>query len=360
MKSLQKILVITLLWITLYTPQSAIAQNIQYSQFHHSPIMLNPATVAMKNEMLVMLNYRTQFTQGGQAFSTPMFSFVLPFISKQDKTSGSFGKVSRVHRWGGLGVSLLQDSQAAGDQTKLQTTGGHLTYAHNIDIGGLSHWSMGMQVGYFSRRLVDDFTTESQFTFGGIDPSLPTNENLVGNSVGFATFSAGTMVYSDDKHARIRNYLGVSIYNFNQPNVTFFERAAGQNTDLLPSRLIVTGGVRVLDYEGITSQITLQPNARWILQGQSSQLNVGVLGKIYPKYEEDPYTSLGFGLWYSLDNALILSFEYYNPHFIIGLSYDLRFGSSLPFNESNGIPEIALAFRKIIQHKRKLYRTSID
>ncbi|OJJ15458.1 hypothetical protein BKI52_39270 [marine bacterium AO1-C] len=356
MKLFYKILVISFLWITFSAHQSAIAQNIQYSQFHHSPIMLNPATVAMKNEMLVMLNYRTQFTQAGQAFSTPMFSFVLPFISKQDRVSGTFGKVSRVHRWGGLGVSLLQDSQVAGDQTKLQTTGGHLTYAHNLDIGGLSHWSMGMQVGYFNRRLVADFTTESQFVYGGIDPSLPTNENLVGNSVGFATFSAGTMVYSDDKHARIRNYLGISIYNFNQPNVTFFERAAGQNTDLLPARMIVTGGWRVFDND----QMTIQPNARWILQGKSSQVNVGALGKFYPKHEEDPYTSLGFGLWYSLDNAMIFSFEYYNPHFIIGLSYDLRFGSSLPLNESNGIPEISLAFRKIIKHKRKLYRASID
>lgn len=333
---------------SLMLVSQVFAQNIQYSQYHHSPLLLNPGAVSMKSELQVMFNYRTQLTQTGQSFSTPMISFTTPFISRQEKRNRAFGTIRQVRHWGGMGVAFVQDVEKGNDQTNLQTTGGNLTYAHNIDVGGASHWSFGFQVGYYNRRLVSDLVTESQFTYGGADPTLSNNEAFVGTSINFATFSAGTILYSEDKHSRPKNYIGISAYNFNQPNVTFFERAAGQNSDLLPMRMILTGGWRVLD----TEKFSLQPNARWIQQRNSSQINVGALGKIYPKPETSPHTNLGIGLWYSIDNAVIFSFEYYNPHFIVGLSYDLRFGPNLPINESNGIPEISLAFRKIIKPKK--------
>lgn len=330
---------------------TSFAQNIQYSQFHHSPLLLNPASVAAKSELLVMLNYRTQLTQTGQSYSTPMLSFVMPFISRKEKDHSAFGRIHHVHRWGGIGVSVLQDEEKGNNQTKLKTTGGQVTYAHNIDVGGVSYVSFGMQVGYFNRTLESDFITESQFVYGGADPSLDAGESLVGTSVGFATFSAGTMLYSEDKHGRFKNYFSLSAYNFNQPNVTFFERAAGKNTDLLPLRMVLAGGVRVFDND----RFTVEPNVRWIQQRNSAQVNAGVMTKVYPK-EEEPHTSIGAGVWYSANNALVLSFQYHNPHFMLGLSYDLRFGSNLDLSEGNGIPEVALAFRKLIGEPKKKKR----
>ncbi|EAY27025.1 PorP/SprF family type IX secretion system membrane protein [Microscilla marina] len=328
---------------------TAFTQNIQYSQFHHSPLLLNPAAVAAKSELLALLNYRTQLTQTGQSYATSMLSVVVPFIKQRSRNNAAFGKIEHVHRWGGIGVSVLQDVEKGSDQTKLKTTGGHLTYAHNIDVGGTSYLSFGMQMGYFRRSLETDLVTESQFVYGGADPSLPANEDFVGSAVGFATFSAGMMLYSEDKHGRFKNYFSLSAYNFNQPNVTFFERAANQNTDLLPMRMVAAAGLRVYDND----RFTVLPKIRWIQQRNSSQVNVGVLTKIHPK-QEDPHTSIGVGAWYSIDNAMIFSFEYYTPHFILGLSYDLRFGSNLELGEGNGIPEVALAFRKLIgEPKRK-------
>jgi type IX secretion system PorP/SprF family membrane protein len=338
-------------WCLLLVGHAAFAQNIQYSQFHHSPLLLNPAAVAAKSELLAMFNYRTQLTQTGQSYSTPMLSLVMPFINNRERDNAAFGKMQHIHRWGGVGISVLQDVEKGSDQTKLRTTGGHLTYAHNLDIGGTSYLSFGMQMGYFNRSLETDLVTESQFVYGGADPSLPANEDFVGSSINFATFSAGMMVYSEDQHGRFKNYFSLAAYNFNQPNVTFFERAANQNTDALPVRMVAAAGVRVYD----NGRFTVLPKVRWIQQRSSSQVNVGVLTKIHPK-EDDPHTSIGVGAWYSVDNAAIISFEYYNPHFILGLSYDLRFGSNLALGEGNGIPEISLAFRKLIEPTKKKKR----
>ncbi|WP_027000692.1 PorP/SprF family type IX secretion system membrane protein [Eisenibacter elegans] len=290
---------------------SAYGQYQQYAQFHHSPLLVNPALVASDNYFKVNFHYRRELFGNGFSYTNPMLSVVMPLINK------STGK-----RFGGLGLGLMQEqAEVSGTTGVLQNTGLNLTYAHNLQVADNQWISFGLQGGYFNQAI--NASNLSSRDAG--DPLLADMQ-----SRGVFSLSGGALWYQPGINGILKNYFSVAGYHLNQPVQNFQE--IGQRVRM-PLALVVSGGFQAA---AIGESITLQPNARWINVQNSNLLNIGMLSR----YHISPESHLGIGTWWS-NRALVISAEYLYKNLVLGLSYNLPTADQA----KGGIPELVVGYR---------------
>lgn len=299
------------------------AQDLTFSQYHYTPFLTNPAMVGVNKDTQIMFNYRRQQLEVGESFNTPMISFMAPLKNKN-------------RQWGGIGASFINDNAAG----FLKTNGGVLSLAYNIGLGSNSNISIGLQGGYFQRKIdLSGETTLNQIVGGifnaNIDNGLGGTENL---DKGYATFSGGAMWSMDDEAGEQKGFLGVSYFNFNEPDIAFVD---GMDATL-PTSLTVTGGYRILR----TDNFSIMPNIRYITRSNDTdeinagswfRYHVGQKGKLQDG-------SIGLGLWYNT-NAFVASAEFNQPGYLLALSYDFSTASDLNNVRSGGVFEITAGLK---------------
>lgn len=317
----------------------AQAQDVNYSQFHHAPMVTNPAAIATKDQMQFAFNYRNQWRGIGQNFTTPMLSFIYPLIKKDEE-----GYLKK--RWGGIGASFINDR--VGEGGLLQTTGAMLAFAYNFSLPKSSYLSVGAEGGFFQRRIdVGALISGSQLNGGVVDPNIPFDENIDNSTVTYPLFNTGVMWYKESDRKETKSYLGASFYNINRPNTSFINDLNAP----LSFRYIFTGGIRALRSE----KFSITPNFRWIEQSNTSQVNIGSLFKYH--FSENAGSlfrsgTVGFGTWYSVNNALILSFEVDTPNYTLGFSYDFNTSQLADAPGAAGATEIVFAIKRTLGRKR--------
>jgi type IX secretion system PorP/SprF family membrane protein len=304
---------------------TTIAQNIYYSQYHHAPQLTNPASVATTNYMSVMLNYRKQWANVGDGYTTPSLAAAYPIL---------LGNQASL-RMAGVGLTVLQDR--TGQNGYVKTTGAMLNYAHNLRVNNDMFLAMGLQGGYFHRIL-----DENELTFGNqwqnnvFDPNAPTNENLGNDGKGFLLVNTGVIFYRENAEGQQNFSIGAAIYNLNQPKTgNTFENKLSRNITLSAS---------LLAWEN--NKFSISPSTRFVRQSnKSQQFNIGSL---FHYHSPNRAVSVGLGTWYSVNNAFITSLELNLPNYVIGISYDFVISSLKNNNKTGGAPEFALAWRKIL------------
>jgi type IX secretion system PorP/SprF family membrane protein len=261
MKILYKSLIIKLLSILIGlgigARQAQAQADYNLTQYQNTPLLTNPAMVGMSNDTQFLFNFRNQPNATGDSFTIGMLSAMHGLVNKKT------GK-----RWGGLGLSILNDH--AGQF--IRTNAGMLAFAFNQKLGnnrlGTSFLSLGIQGGYFQRRLdIEGLTTSSQYQNGNYNPILDRGENVENFNQGFGVGSLGLMWYATDSLGRQTMFLGVSGMNLNEPRTSFYDATL----DRLPHHLNFTGGVRVLN----TERFSVFPNFRWVRRTGNNQVNAG-------------------------------------------------------------------------------------
>jgi type IX secretion system PorP/SprF family membrane protein len=306
------------------------AQNIHYAQFHHTPQLTNPAAVASTPYASLMFNMRQQWANIGDGYTTPSFAAAYPILRANQNS----------RRVAGIGFTVLQDR--TGQNGYVKTTGGLLNYAHNVRVSGNTFVAMGVQGGYFRKSLdVANLAFGNQWQNNAFDPNAASKENMGDEGAGFMLLNTGLMVYGQNTSGQQTFNVGVALYNVNEPSTT-----ANTFESQLSRHLIISGSVKLLDDE----RFAITPNARIIVQrNKGQQINAGALFHYYAS--RDKRTSVGLGTWYSLNNALIASFEVNMPECVVALSYDLVKSSLESSTQTGGAPEIVLAWRKAIGQK---------
>ncbi len=324
---MKKIVYSIILWAVL---QPAIAQDVGYSMFRYAPTVTNPAQIATRNQLEVTFQHRNQWAGVDGDFRTPMATFIYPLITLKD---------NEPKRWGGISASFISDRQGEGGL--LRTTGGTVGFAYNFDLGKKKYLSVGVQGGFYQRRL-DDAALVSSF-----DPNFnPTfNESIDDNSVTYPSLAAGLMFYSEEGYPsnEQRYYLSASVFNINEPDVSIL-----QNGDApLALRGVFTGGVRAFRND----RYSIVPNLRWIKQTGERQVNIG--SYFNKHFSENSgalfrYGTLGLGLWYSVENAVVASVEFNSPTFALGFSYDFNASPLGDAAGNAGATEFVVSIRKTI------------
>ncbi len=334
-KRLQKALAFAAILLSGLKPVTA--QDIHFSQYNASPLLLNPALAGMNaGDYRAYANFRTQWVtiSKGNTYRT--------FAGGADV---SVGKVTKYNSFAGLGLSFFSDQ--SGD-VNLNSNRVDLTFAYHFMLNrkGTMQFSAGLQGGFNHRSINPSkavFDSQYDPNTGTVDPN-GTRENFGKTRVMFADAGAGLM-FSAITRKEVNYYIGFAVSHINQPKVSF-QPNGNDGTGLLPEKLplktTIHGGASI----PVNDRIALMPNFMVLQQGTSYEFNVGchvktVLGNI--KLSK---TAAYLGVQYrGLFDAVIVSGRMDIKGLSLGLSYDINISKLVPASHMVGAPEVFVMYQ---------------
>lgn len=302
-------------------------QDPEFSQFYANPIYLNPAFTGTSSLPRVVVNYRNQWPNHGNTYTTYNLSY--------DKFINS--------TTGGIGFKTIYDRQLNGVINSFNTS---FTYSEHFYLGEGMFFSMALESGFIYKQ----FNTSGLIFPGMIDQGtgiinggypMPTEngEKLIPD------FSFGTVGQFNDY------YFGIAIHHLTQPDQSII---SGDNAGKLPRKFTFHAGAKTHEFHrGLFSrEFTLSPNFIYQQQGSFKQFNLGLYMK---------ETWITFGLWYRNNlsyrpNTMTFMAGYQTAKFQFGYSFD--FSTSNVAAYSAGSHEISMIFF-IGQYHRRLFNTNI-
>ena len=317
----------------------SFGQQLYYSQFQLTPMLNNPSLITVSDELKVDIGYRNQFGGKGANYATPVFSASMPF-------SQEIGR-DVYKKFGAGGLQVLTDR--TGNGGLIATTGFSLTYAHIAHLTQTDWISFGLQPGVFQRRV--DFskltsgTQWNEFTgaYGGGD----LGENISDTErKTFFTLNTGATYVKENLRGDPFLVIGVAANNLTRPNISL-------NNKTFSNPVNWNFQASVLAFEN--QQIIVKPSVRHIQVRNVNQTNIG--SQVYYKIPDMKgffgKGSIGLGLWYSNQNAIITALEINQKSWAIGFSYDILASTLADANNSTGAPEIIVGFRKAFGRSKK-------
>jgi type IX secretion system PorP/SprF family membrane protein len=303
------------------------AQDVEFSQFYANKLYMNPAFAGSIYDSRLALNYRNQWPEVRSAYETYAVSY--DFYSYLLS--------------GGLGVSVLQDSQGGGI---LKTTSMSGIYCHTFNFRKGLMVKGALQMGFTERHL--DWTSFvypdqiDDFHLTGI-PSQFTNETVPDNNKnGFFDLSSGVLIGYKEM------FLGFAAHHLLEPDETFKDES---DYSKLPRKYTIHFGMEIpLSIRGLHREVyRLSPNVVMRHQGSNKQINYGLYAI---------YNKLILGMWYR-DNfeleydAVILQIGYKYQNWQLSYSYDKTISKLVHTNA--GAHEISVNL-KINNHYHKKYK----
>jgi type IX secretion system PorP/SprF family membrane protein len=331
--------------------QNTFAQDVHFSQFDQTPLIINPAYAgAMNGDYRIITNYRNQWKSIPSTYSTIMGSYDMAVL--RNKIYNGFI---------GIGVSAYSDK--AGDLS-LKTSSLNLSISSNLTLSEHQYLAIGLQAGYGTKG-IDNSTASwgSQFGSNGYDPQLPDGESYATNQFGFADIGTGiAWFYNSSDRAKtvgqdqFKMNAGISVFHLNKPKNSFL----GSDSKLSPKIVFATN----VKYEIANAPVSIMPGVLYSLQGKQYELLLGSNIK-YQINDNTKYTGLVseaavyFGIWGRINDAIILSSGFLYSGIRIGFSYDINLSALKIASQGRGGFEISLSYRgtfstgKIKQNKAR-------
>jgi type IX secretion system PorP/SprF family membrane protein len=293
--------------------------------YHYAPFFTNPGQIGTVEDVRLMLNYRNQAIDVGENFQTSSLSGFYPVYIGN-------------HR-------LVVAGNFINDQASdfVKTNGGLLGVAYSVSTTANSELSFGAQGGYFQKKVSSNFSTDDQFVNGVFDSNEISSDAILNRSKGYPTLSAGLYYRIKDTEGREKVFVGGSIFNILEPNISFID----SGDDKLPSSIKATVGYRA--YQGL--KLSVMPTMRIVSQTDNSFLNLGSRFGYQLESTEEGIKKIDLGLWYNTNNLGVFSVAYEQPNLILGVNYNLPVNSDLSAGQ-NGIFELAISL-KLKKAKKK-------
>ncbi len=253
--------IINLSFFFLMTLTSLKAQDPIFSQFFSSPIQLNPAFVGSTYAPRVAINYRNQWPNLPNAYTTYAVSVEQYFRQLNS----------------GIGVMVMADNAGDGLYKTTKISG---TYAYQLTLDNDMYIRGGIEIGVFQARLDWDrlvFLDQIDAIEGPLYPSEESRPSSLNNN--FFDVSTGLLFYSK------MFYGGLTVKHLNTPDESFL--AINENLEEgLPMRVSLHGGAEFPLWKRNKSRSAafLSPSIMYIKQGEFSQVNLGAylgLGAVY-------------------------------------------------------------------------------
>jgi type IX secretion system PorP/SprF family membrane protein len=275
------------------------AQDIHFSQFYNTPLIINPAFTGNSDYNLRFgLNYRNQ----GKSISVPYKTYSA-FIDA--KLTPRFLKRGRF----GIGGMFYNDR--AGDGNLQSTTGmAFASYSKGFNRYNTFVGTIGIAIGFLNRSVnFSKLLFDNQWNGTSFDPSLPNNENFTDNSIFSIDFNFGALIsYSFSK--KIKVHIGSSLCHVNKPKTSFYE-----SNNRLEHKLIIHGGL----YYELNNKLNITPEFFYSTQSNTNEIIFGT-NLLYGKKE----LKLNCGIWYRFSRDIIpligINYNKYNLSF----SYDIN------------------------------------
>jgi len=295
------------------------AQDFQFSQYHESPLYLNPAFTGLGEMHRIAINSRVQWPSLPRAYVTNALSY-----------DYNLGYLSS-----GFGLMLTRDVAGSGN---LGNTNASFLYSYRVAIGNKLVLSTGLQFAYNFTGLNQNGLTLGDQLLDNRNVSFDNELSNIQN-IQYFDFSAGTLLYSE------MLWGGFALHHVTQPETSLIG-----DSNPLNMKLSIHGGIRIPLYRGpkkLDNISSIAPSFVYKRQGINDQFDIGF------NWHYDPISA---GLWYrgvpfgKTDpnedlydrDALIFKFGLLFPNFQAGYSYDFtisEFGGA-----SGGAHEISIIF----------------
>lgn len=309
-----------LLFAIILVSLPTLAQDPQFSQYYAAPLYLNPGFAGLTPQQRFVVNYRIQWPNLPQAFSTFAFSYDL-YVNELNS---------------GFGLLVTNDKMGSAGW---KTTTTNVIYSYKIRLTDKVIFSPGLSFGYGTNgidrsklRLGDGL----EYDGVSLDPEL----YKLGKQ-NYFDFGSGFLFYSRTF------WLGASFAHMNQPNLSVLN-----DVSRLSMKTAIHAGAKLLlgqRYLNSNREDYLTPSFIYRMQGGSfSQLDLGI------NYHIDP---VSVGVWYRgkpfsqtmansiQQDALILNLGLYLKNLTIGYSYD--FTTSRLNTASGGAHEISIVYELV-------------
>lgn len=310
----------------------AEAQDPHFSQFFASPLTLNPAlTGKFDGDLRITGNYRNQWPTINRAFTTTTVSADMPILGN---------RISPTDTWG-VGIMGFSD-QSANSALKSNYLSVSTAFHKGLDEDGYSQIGAGFQATY-SNMMLDrqKLTFEDQLTPFGFTGT--TSEIFSNPTNSYFDLNAGVL-YTGSTSDKNNFYAGVSMYHITRPKQQFTN-----SFFLLNPRTTFHGG----GYFPAGNNGTIHLSALYSMQAGASETVFGGAYEV-PFGEGDKPTSIYFGTWLRLNDALIPYIGLEFSDFRLGATYDVNTSSLKAASNSRGGIEISLIYIKKAPNSRGL------
>lgn len=291
-------------------------QEYTYTLNQFTSVLFNPGYAASDNEAYVsFLNRRVEVAPGLKV-QTNIFNARFPFlVSKSGK------------RFGGFAFNVIQKDAGHTDLLKTLHTG--ISVAYNLHIAKEQFFSFGIQSNYNNRKTsIERLTTGSQWMASEFrfDGSASLGESIADNRVHYFSLNAGFLWYMEEKKSgRMKTFAGLSAFNMNQPNGSFFE-----SHNSIPISFITTAGAVLYQ----SDSFVFSPQVIHQYSDQFRALNIIFSNKLLFT-NKNPYDIIQSGCIellgkYDLRKELSFGMVFHQPSVSFGISYNFF----IPGNQS--------------------------
>ena len=249
-----KRIVASILFISWFN--TSLAQYFQFSQYNFTPQRINPAQVGSSDYASISFDYRNQATEGGFHLTSNILNASYPIFARNGR------------RWAGLGVTLMDDRSGQAGIFNTQEVG--ISYAINVPLAKYQTLSLGAKGLYQNRRIdLGGLYTGAQYVPDrGFNEALASGENSGQFGTDFMTFSAGLYWQQTDKEGTRRAHWGISFFDFNKPENSFFNLESHLN-----STLVASLGFRAYQ----RGNLSIFPELLYTRSASTNVLNTGIV-----------------------------------------------------------------------------------
>ena len=322
------------------------AQDPVFSQFYTSSLYLNPALSGLENDVVLSMNYRSQWAGVNLPFRTFQFSAIHPFIQQGVRSK----------HLGGFGATLFSDE--AGPNREIISQGFSVASSYNFHLNrnGNHLIATALQFGVIQKQVnLDALQWSSQYSSViGYDPSLP-GENLISERVTSPVINAGLMwrfVMTNRFQPVKIFYQGFAVSNLNRPKGFFLDER-----DASSLLYKAHGGY----LHSFSNGFEVSPN--YLIQYQHrAQINIGGYGAYaLPAVTSGNITDLkvSLGFWYRIDDSVILTTGMSTAAWNAGFSYDANSSSLERSFQGANTFEFSFAYRIKIRKEVRKFSTPL-
>ena len=300
------------------------AQDLHFSQFFNTPLIINPANTGFIPDADYRIGaiYRNQYSS----------ILAMPY-----KTVSLFGDAQVLrdrfdNGWVGLGGLILSDVAGSGG---LRSTKVYASAAYHQMLGSSSLLSAGFNIGWVNKRIDQSkLNFPDQFDGKFFDSNNPTSVQLTTDNINYFDMQVGlNYAYFPNENVYING--GYSLMHVNQPKETFFS----DNYD--SSRISMRHSGFVNAILKVNDRVIINPNAYYSNQAKASEMVFG-LNANYNLSGEGGETQLIVGAYYRAGDAIIPMLGFEIKHLIFTFSYDATTSSLNNFDNSQGAVEFSI------------------
>lgn len=341
MKTTTKItLLAAITFYFLFSTFNCEAQDIHFSQFTMTPLLLDPSQAGKGNDQRAIINYRNQWSSVATPFKTYGFSYDTHFNKKQKKDN-----------FFGIGLSVYSDK--AGD-INLGLTILNISLAYHIKLDKQSYLSAGLQGGFIQSSLDETkLRFQNQFDGTGHNDNFASGENFANTSFFEPDFAVGMSYYYTSKgmSAKVisnngfdgsKINLGAAIHHVASPEFSFLN----ENTDNLNLRYVLHTNTSF----GVGgTNMAVQPSGFIAYQQKATDVVLGSYFR-YNLKEKSKYSqfsngaAMSFGVHYRFGDAFIPSLLLEMGSLAFGVSYDFNLSGLSTASNGQGGYEMSIRY----------------